>query len=84
MERPHAPDEEPPAGMILTVTPNPTVDRVFFVRHFRLGATIRGEREVAAPAGKGVAASMVMNEGTAICQREQVEELLPQVQVEVM
>jgi len=31
--------------------------------------------------GTAAAASVVMNEGTGICRREQVEELLPQVQV---
>jgi fructose-1-phosphate kinase PfkB-like protein len=31
--------------------------------------------------GTAAAASVVMNEGTAICRREQVHELLPQAQV---
>jgi len=31
--------------------------------------------------GTAAAASVVMNEGTAICRREQVEDLLPQVRV---
>jgi 1-phosphofructokinase family hexose kinase len=48
--------------MILTVTPNPTIDRVIFVRDFRLGATVRGEREVVTPSGKGVGASLVIHE----------------------
>jgi 1-phosphofructokinase family hexose kinase len=48
--------------MILTLTPNPTIDRVIFVRNFRLGATVRGEREVVTPSGKGVDASLVIHE----------------------
>jgi tagatose 6-phosphate kinase len=48
--------------MILTVTPNPTIDRVVFVRDFRLGTTVRGEREVVTPSGKGVDASRVIHE----------------------
>ncbi len=46
--------------MILTVTPNPTIDRAFFLRHFRLGAILRAEREVAAPSGKGVDVSLIV------------------------
>ena len=48
--------------MILTLTPNPTIDRVVFVRNFRLGAIVRGEREVVTPSGKGVDASLVLHE----------------------
>ncbi len=48
--------------MILTVTPNPTLDRAVFVRDFRLGATVRAEREVLTPSGKGVDASLVLHE----------------------
>jgi 1-phosphofructokinase family hexose kinase len=48
--------------MILTITPNPTIDRVVFVRNFRLGAIVRGEREVATPSGKGVDGSLVIHE----------------------
>jgi len=48
--------------MILTVTPNPTIDRVLFVRGFRLGAVVRAEREVTTPSGKGVDASLVIRE----------------------
>jgi 1-phosphofructokinase family hexose kinase len=48
--------------MILTLTPNPTLDRVIFVRHFRLGRVVRGEREVVVPSGKGVGASLVIHE----------------------
>ena len=54
--------------MILTLTLNPTVDRVMFVRNFRLGAIVRGEREVVTPSGKGVDASLVIHElgGTTV------------------
>ncbi len=47
--------------MIVTVTPNPTLDRVVFVRGFRLGAIVRGERETLTPSGKGVDASLVLH-----------------------
>jgi len=48
--------------MILTLTPNPTIDRVIFVRNFRLGTVVRAEREVVTPSGKGVDASLVIHE----------------------
>ena len=48
--------------MILTVTPNPTLDRAIFVRHFRLGGMVRAEREVVTPSGKGVDSSLVVHE----------------------
>lgn len=48
--------------MILTLTPNPTIDRVIFVRNFRLGTVVRAEREVVTPSGKGVDGSLVIHE----------------------
>jgi 1-phosphofructokinase family hexose kinase len=48
--------------MILTVTPNPTLDRAVFVRNFRLGTIVRAEKEVLTPSGKGVDASLVLHE----------------------
>lgn len=48
--------------MILTVTPNPTIDRAIFCRGFRLGAVVRAEREVITPCGKGVNAAMAIHE----------------------
>jgi 1-phosphofructokinase family hexose kinase len=48
--------------MILTLTPNPTIDRTIFVRDFRLGAIVRGERETVVPSGKGVDASLAIHE----------------------
>ena len=50
------------SGMILTLTPNPTIDRVVFCRDFRLGAVVRAERETVIPSGKGVDASLVIRE----------------------
>ncbi|NLF02670.1 MAG: 1-phosphofructokinase, partial [Anaerolineales bacterium] len=48
--------------MILTITPNPALDRAVFVRGFRLGAVIRAEREALSPCGKGVSTSLVIHE----------------------
>ena len=48
--------------MILTLTPNPTIDRVIFCRNFRLGDVVRAERELVIPSGKGVDASLVLHE----------------------
>jgi len=48
--------------MILTLTPNPTIDRAVFVRGFRLNAVVRAEREAVTPSGKGVDASLVLRE----------------------
>ena len=48
--------------MILTLTPNPTIDRAIFVRGFRLNAVVRAERETVTPSGKGVDASLVLRE----------------------
>jgi 1-phosphofructokinase len=48
--------------MILTLTPNPTIDRAVFVRGFALDAVVRAEREMVTPSGKGVDASLVLHE----------------------
>jgi 1-phosphofructokinase family hexose kinase len=48
--------------VILTLTPNPTIDRAVFVRGFRLGSVVRAEREMVTPSGKGVDASLVLRE----------------------
>jgi 1-phosphofructokinase len=48
--------------VILTLTPNPTIDRAVYVRDFRFGAVVRAEREVVTPSGKGVDASLVIHE----------------------
>jgi 1-phosphofructokinase family hexose kinase len=48
--------------MILTLTPNPTIDRSIFCRGFRLGGVVRAERERVTPSGKGVDASLVLHE----------------------
>jgi 1-phosphofructokinase family hexose kinase len=47
--------------MILTITPNPTLDRAIFVRGFQLGGIVRAEREVLTPSGKGVDVSLVLH-----------------------
>jgi 1-phosphofructokinase family hexose kinase len=49
-------------NVILTLTPNPTIDRVVFCRDFRLGMVVRAERETVIPSGKGVDASLVIHE----------------------
>jgi 1-phosphofructokinase family hexose kinase len=49
-------------AVILTLTPNPTIDRVIFIQGFRLGAVVRAERETVTPSGKGVDASLVLHE----------------------
>ncbi|MGD9048771.1 MAG: hexose kinase [Anaerolineae bacterium] len=48
--------------MILTLTPNPTIDRVILCRNFSLGTVVRAEGEAITPCGKGVAASVVIHE----------------------
>jgi 1-phosphofructokinase family hexose kinase len=48
--------------VILTLTPNPTIDRAVFVRGFRLNAVVRAELETVTPSGKGVDASLVLHE----------------------
>jgi tagatose 6-phosphate kinase len=47
--------------MILTVTPNSAIDRVVFVRRFRLGEKTAAEAETYTPAGKGVGASLAIH-----------------------
>ena len=49
-------------SVVLTLTPNPTIDRVVFCRDFRLGTVVRAEREMVIPSGKGVDASLVIHE----------------------
>ena len=48
--------------MILTVTANPTIDRVLFVRDFAMQDVVRAEREVVSPSGKGIDVSLVLHE----------------------
>ncbi len=48
--------------MILTVTANPTIDRVLFVRDFAMQDVVRAEREVVSPSGKGIDVSMILHE----------------------
>ena len=48
--------------MILTVTANPTIDRVMFVRDFAMQDMVCAEREVVSPSGKGIDVSMILHE----------------------
>jgi 1-phosphofructokinase family hexose kinase len=48
--------------MILTVTANPTIDRVLFVRNFAMQDVLRAEREVVSPSGKGIDVALVLHE----------------------
>jgi 1-phosphofructokinase family hexose kinase len=48
--------------MILTVTANPTIDRVLFVRDFAMQDVVRAEREVVSPSGKGIDVSIILHE----------------------
>ena len=47
--------------MILTVTANPTIDRVLFVRDFHMQDVVRAEREVVSPSGKGIDVSLILH-----------------------
>ncbi|MCC6455423.1 MAG: hexose kinase [Caldilineaceae bacterium] len=49
-------------AMILTVTGNPTIDRVLFVRDFAMQDVVRAEREVVSPSGKGIDVSLILHE----------------------
>mgnify|MGYP003297567900 CR=1 FL=1 len=54
--------------MILTITANPTVDRVYFVDNFQMGEVHRPERMVYSAGGKGLNVARVahiMGEETA-------------------
>ena len=46
--------------MVLTVTPNPCVDKTIFVDHVELGTIIRGEKATAIAGGKGTNVSRVV------------------------
>lgn len=48
--------------MILTVTANPTIDRVLFVRDFAMQDMVRAEREVVSPSGKGIDVALILHE----------------------
>jgi 1-phosphofructokinase family hexose kinase len=48
--------------MILTITANPTIDRVLFVREFAMQDVVRAEREVVSPSGKGIDVSLILHE----------------------
>lgn len=46
--------------MILTLTPNPTIDRVYYLPSMRPDTVHRALKEVATPSGKGVDASIIL------------------------
>jgi 1-phosphofructokinase family hexose kinase len=48
--------------MILTLTPNPSIDHVLIVPRFRLGDKVRAGSDTRTPSGKGVAGSLVIRE----------------------
>lgn len=48
--------------MILTITANPTIDRILFVRDFAMQDIMRAEREVVTPSGKGIDVSLILHE----------------------
>jgi 1-phosphofructokinase family hexose kinase len=48
--------------MILTLTANPTIDRVLFVRDFAMQDVVRAERETVSPSGKGIDVSLILHE----------------------
>src|SRR5215217_4815533 len=48
--------------MFLTVTANPTIDRVLFVRNFAMQDMVRAERETVSPSGKGIDVSIILHE----------------------
>ena len=45
--------------MILTVTANPAIDRVYFIEHFQMGEVHRPTRAVVSAGGKGINVSRV-------------------------
>ena len=47
--------------MILTITANPTIDRVIFVHNFAMQDIVRAEREVISPSGKGNDVALVLH-----------------------
>jgi 1-phosphofructokinase len=47
--------------MIITVTPNPSVDRTLFIGSLSRGAVIRSERTLCEPSGKGVNVALALS-----------------------
>lgn len=47
--------------MILTLTPNPTIDRVYYVPRLLPGLVHRATKEVATPSGKGIDVSIILH-----------------------
>ncbi len=54
--------------MILTVTPNPTLERMMFIPRLTINRTLRVSNRMLTPSGKGVDVSLVLNAlGEATC-----------------
>ena len=47
--------------MIITVTPNPTIDRVLFVRDYDMQDVVRAESEAVSPSGKAIDVAVVLH-----------------------
>jgi len=47
--------------MIITITPNPTIDRVYYVPRLQPGTVHRASKEVSAPSGKGIDVSVLLH-----------------------
>jgi 1-phosphofructokinase family hexose kinase len=47
--------------MILTVTPNPTIDRVLFVRDFAMQDVVRADGEAVSPSGKAIDVAAILH-----------------------
>jgi 1-phosphofructokinase family hexose kinase len=47
--------------MILTVTPNPSIDHILFVRDFAMQDLLRAEQEKVSPSGKGIDVSIILH-----------------------
>ncbi len=47
--------------MIVTVTPNPTIDHVLFVRDFEMQDVVRAEGEAVSPSGKAIDVAVILH-----------------------
>lgn len=48
--------------MILSICPNPSVDKYIYLKNFRLNSVNKSQKEVAYPGGKGVHVALALNE----------------------
>jgi fructose-1-phosphate kinase PfkB-like protein len=65
--------------MILTLTPNTSIDRTVVLPHFRWGETIRSRESAVGMGGKRADGSWIM--ASADCHRNVVKKCLDQVQI---